>query len=139
MSNDFSWVRERHKCTVKMALKNIRDYVERDVQQANELLCATKEAHDSFVIEERDNSVRIRFCVRGYPIDNGQNSNISEVEFREDDDRIVIKSDHHCAKSVFLKWDVDSNTCKLLIDEQMRSADQVSQIALEPLFFKSVY
>ena len=138
MSNDFSWVRERHKSTVKMAFRNIRDYVESDVQQANELLPATKEAHNRFVIED-GNSLITRFCVRGHPIGNGQNSNISEVEFQLKDDRIVIKRDAHPAKFVFLKWDVDSSTCKLSIDKQIRSADQISQIALEPLFFKSVY
>ena len=114
------------------------DYVERDVQQANELLRETKEAHDLFVIEE-GNSLITRFCVRGYPIGNDQNSNISEVEFQLRDDRISIKRDEHSAKFVFLKWDVDSSTCKLLIDKKIRSADQISQIALEPLFFKSVY
>ena len=131
------WVTERHRCTLRMAFDQLHDVVKADVEEANGLL--TPERQDRFPIEFNYNPGR--FDAHGHPIaDQGGGPQIGVI-FTLHADRITIVTWSELGKELrseqilHQRWDTKSASCQLYLDEKSATISQISQIALEPLFF----
>ena len=116
--------------------------VERDVNEANSLIPKAQGAQP-FVIENSNGGLKKRFVVRGWPIgslgDGDQRRFVFELH--EDKHKILINRagpetltklpDLHLSK----KWDRTRNRCSLEVNGETLIPEEVSHLALEPMFF----
>ena len=137
------WVTERHKCTLDVAFRQLRDAVKRDVEEANNLLPERRRQMWGFHMEEDRSSQGTRFLVRGFPISRLDSSDEYKFWFEMEKARIVVE--RTCPDTlpnvadfaVIQRWNGPSASCLLYIGNQQVSVDRISQLALEPMFFSA--
>ena len=85
----------------------------------------------------------LRFVVTGYPIGDDVIKKHKSVEFELKDKEIIISSDLYPDIKVTRKWDLFNSECLLFVeihdekDTRPYTEEQISELALEPLFFKN--
>ena len=134
------WVTERHKCTLGTLFEHVYDFVERDVDEANTIVSELPE-HPKFDRANGNVGLKKRFYVSGWPIDSLAEGDQQRVTFELDKDKICIKYsrletlDPPPNLELYKKWDWPRNTCSLDLNGDTLTPEEVSQKALEPLFF----
>ena len=136
------WVTERYNCTLNIAFRDIRDHVENDVKEAN-VLASKQSSHPTFVMEDGNGGLKKRFAVRGMPLgDPGYGGQIPVIVFELHENRILIdrSSRPETLKplqniTVTQGWDAIHRECLLFVDGNVVIPQEVSAMALEPLFF----
>ena len=133
------WVTERRKCTLDLAFADIRDAVEADVAEANEPQNAGSCQDARF---DTGNNGHKRFMVMGRP---PERSGSYKIMFELHGDHIRITRDGPQTLPrlptlvVRQRWDFSTSSCVLYVDVKGKDenvcAQQVSQMALEPVFF----
>ena len=90
-TNAAAWLRERKKCTLATAFKDIRDYVECYVSAANEMSIGPEK---TFPFEiENGSGLKPRFVIRGFPFGSTKQEDRVTVEFVLNDHDITVS---HC-------------------------------------------
>ena len=137
------WVTERYRCTLDMAFEDLRAGVEGDVREANGL---SGDESSRFSFESSDNS-RNRFLVTGFPLDRGRGGTPSKFVFQLDREAKAIHISRYRPDTVggnaenlviTQRWDANSGACRLFMDGRPVTVAQISQVALEPMFFECV-
>ena len=132
--SDATWVEKRSRCTLAVAMSDLRECAKAAVKRINEMLAA----HRGFPFEmEGGNS---RFEVQGWPIGSALPGPVHKVAVALNSEGNLIRIESAAADfCVFQKWDVRREGCILYVDhegqENEYTADQIIQLALEPLFF----
>lgn len=128
------WVEDRNRCTLRFAFDAIKDFVKRDVKEANALL---EKGHDRFTLDNGNGGIVKRFYVRGYPINTTHFGNEKTVTFELLSNKIqVTLFDDKSTLSITHKWDFKSSSCFLFLNEKKVSAEEISQLSLETLLFE---
>ena len=134
------WVEDRAICTLEIAFDNIRDFVKRDVDEANSLL-PEKRGNEPLRVLPGDGGIIKRFYVTGFSL-NTPEGDERTIIFELHNDEIFIDRSRRPETLPDLpnlivkqKWDFSTSKCLLCIDGEIKSAQEISQIALEPLFF----
>lgn len=137
------WVTERHRCTLDMAFEDLRASVQSDVNEANSL---SGEEPERFHFEP-SNSSGDRFLVTGFPLDRRRGGTPSKFVFQLDREAKEIRISRNRPDTlggsagdivVGQRWDIESASCKLCMNGRLVTVVQVSQAALEPMFFACV-
>lgn len=134
------WVTDRHRCTLDLAFAELRDVVEKDVDEANGLLPESRRQVGAFRVQG-PNRPGTRFIVDGFPLNADPGSDAYKFWFELHDDRILIRRTGPQTLPelpdlmVTQKWDNESATCVLSLAGRQVTVETISQIALEPLFF----
>lgn len=90
------WVTERYRCTLDVAFRELRDIVERDANEANELLPEYRKKTEPFMVENGNNA-GTRFLAKGFSFNRGQESDEYKFWFELHDDQILIEQGlAHC-------------------------------------------
>ena len=126
---DTSWVKDRYNCTLEMAFLGIKDYVERDIEDANSLI---PNRDGKFVLVKDKEALKNRFIVKGWPIGSKSDDDEKSVIFELHKTKITITPNI----VITHKWNPDLRTCTLWVKDVERTKDQISQIALDSLFFE---
>ena len=136
------WVRDRADCTLAVAFETIKDFVEQDMEEANNM-SRERGLGNLFSIEKGPDGPERRFVVSGYTIDGPKGGEKRRIAFILGEDRILVNRTGPETLPAFSdllikqRWDFPSATCSLCVDGKPRSAHEISQLALEPLFFLS--
>ena len=135
------WVTERKNCTLEIAFDVMRDFVERDMEEAKKLISEGRRK-DSFSVKPENHGVVKRFYVTAFPIGGDPDRDERTIKFELHGDKLFIdrsggqdtlpKLSNLIVKQ---KWDFETSDCLLCLDGELKSAEEISQIALEPLFF----
>ena len=133
---------------MNLIFHEIRDKVKSDIDKANEIFNQERKKCPFYIKPENGPEVRNGyFSANGFPIGEQFNPNADipyKVNFALEDNKINITT--MLNKKTFCitkKWDVFQEECLLYIniDEEENSRgctiEQISQLALEPLFFKN--
>ena len=136
------WVTERHLCTLDLAFADIRDAIIADVNEANTRLSEDQRKTRGFHLDPGNNGHR-RFAVTGFPIERSIGSDKYTFIFELDKEQIricrngpqTLPKPQPPVIVVTQRWDFATASCILCKDGKAVSAQQVSQIALEPMFF----
>ena len=138
-TNAAAWLRERKKCTLATAFKDIRDYVECYVSAANEMSIGPEK---NFPFEiENGSGLKPRFVIRGFPFGSTRQEDRVTVEFVLNDHDITVS---HCFSDparelseqvITQKWNPRTETCMLWLNGEEWTNQQISQMAVDPLFF----
>lgn len=137
---DMGWVTDQYKCTLDVAFWQLRQAVDRDVREANNLLSEHRRQMSSFHVED-GNLQKTAFLVRGYPIRHSGSSD--EYRFMFQMYRTSIFIERLCPDTlppaeditVMQRWNIHTASCVLYADGKQVSVDQIAQLALEPMFF----
>ena len=137
------WVTERSKCTLEIAFDDIRDCVETDLTEAKKLI---PEGHrsSSFNIQTGNNHGIIkRFYVTAFPIGGDCNRDERTIKFESYKDRIFVDRSGGPKTlpdlsniEIRQKWDFSTSSCVLCVGGERKSAEEISQLAMEPVFFE---
>ena len=135
------WVTERKNCTLEIAFDAIRDFVKRDIEEARKLV-PEEHRKSSFSVEPGNHGVIKRFYVTAFLIKGDPDRDERTVKFELHEDKIFIDRSRHPDTLPELpnlivkqRWDFSTSKCLLCIDGELKSAEEISQIALEPMFF----
>ena len=139
------WVTERHRRTLDVTFRQLREAVERDVKEANNLLSEERKSAHSFVVSD-ENVGPTQFLVRGFPIEYPAPSfgdKPAEYKFSFRMEGSAIEIERHGPSTlpdvegflVVQRWSPRETSCLLYIEGEEFSIDEISQIALEPMFF----
>ena len=135
------WVTERYRCTLDMAFEDLRAVVKGDVGEANGL---SGDEPSRFRFEPSENS-RNRLLVTGLPLDRDRGGTRSKFVFALRGEEIHISRDRPDtlggnAGNIVIgqRWDSETGSCRLFMDGRPVTVAQISQVALEPMFFECV-
>ena len=112
----------------------------KDVEEANGLLPECRLKIGAFRVQD-SNRVGERFIVDGFPIKADPSSDAYKFWFELHDDRILIRRTEPQTLpelpdlTIKQKWDSESAACVLCLDGRQVTAETISQIAMEPMFF----
>ena len=124
-----AWITERRKCTLDMAFMDFRDFAQCYVDAANGML-TDHERKFPFAVQESTGPVK-RFVVSGFPFGTTKPEDRVQIVFELHNEKIEITPD----RTVTQRWNPRTGTCVLRFEEEEWTAEQISQIALESLFF----
>ena len=124
-----AWLKARRNCTLGSAFRDLKDYAQCYIEAANAMQDCREKGHP-FEIEE-GNGLRKRFIVRGFPFGATDRSDKVEIVLELHDKKITITPD----MSVTLRWNPRREICELWCRDEAWTAEQISQLALDPLFF----
>ena len=133
-----NWVSDRAKCNVDLAFRALVGIIERDVAEANRLERSSLKGR-RFEITRGDKGLEVA-C---RPPPNSVGITEPTVTFEKSSESIEVhcnggnpfNPDPTLEFEVVPTWDKDSATCEFHIDNQPYKAWQISQRALETLFF----
>lgn len=137
--NAANWIVERRKCTLDTAFGSIRDFVKCYVDAANDMLSdQEKKFPFSLQIEQ---APRPKFVATGFPF--GAKAAVERVSvhfvLNENDITISYPQAHPNRDLPELvitqKWGARKETCVLILNDKKWTNQQVSQMAVDPLFF----
>ena len=128
-----NWVFDRAKCTVDLAFRALAEIIDRDVDEANALPDDIREGY-TFEVERKDEGLRCRIQVSRVPPLHSRGYKTAFVLFEKSERCIQITGDHGGFKVLPL-WNREAATCELQIEGVQHQAWQVSQRALDRLFF----
>ena len=120
------WVHKRVQCTREAVFDALYKRVLHDVEEAN--ACHLAGENNQFVVEEDTGS---RACA-AFTVKRPDGS---EVSFQRFDLEIRITRSSNGAFSVRPKWNSRKLSCDLYVEDVSHELWQISQVALEPLFF----
>ncbi len=133
-----NWVAKRSQCNVDTALSALAEIVKRDVSEANRLDDGENPNARRFEIEH----AKDHFKVQRLAPPNSFGSPTPFVLFQKSDELIEVYSNNgnpfdrpvleFKIKSI---WDVGAGACRLIADNETQESWQISQRALESLFF----
>ena len=133
-----NWVAERSQCNVDMALSALAEIVKRDVAEANRLYDSEDPNARRFEIEH----AKDHFKVKRLAPPNSFGSPTPFILFQKNDELIEVYSNSGnpfnepvLEFKVKPVWDVDAGVCRLKADNETRESWQISQRALDSLFF----
>lgn len=129
MATAAGWLMERRKCTLDMAFTDLRDYARCYVDEANTML-EDWERKFPFALHERAGPIT-KFVVSGFPFGTKEPEDKVEVVYSLHRDKIEITPD----LTVTQRWNPRTGTCALRFEGEEWTAEQISQIALDRLFF----
>ena len=124
-----AWIIERRKCTLDMAFMDLRDFAQCYVDAANSML-TDQERKFPFAVQKSDGPVK-RFVVTGFPFESTKPEDRVEIIFELHNEKIAITPD----RTITQRWNPRTGTCVLRFEKEEWTAEQISHIALEPLFF----
>ena len=139
-----NWVAKRAACKSNAVLKDLLKAVEQDVEAVNELPAEQRGHHKYKYNPQLTGASVSRTFEDGEPVPTDHNLNLQlSVVFKNDASGQGIKINQHFLKHsedhvVTLIWDAENLSCQLIWDDHKdRPLEiwQVSQQALEPLFF----
>lgn len=128
-----SWVSDRAKCTLDLAFRALAEIIDRDVDEANALPNDIRDDH-SFQVERNGEGLQYRIQVRRVPPPNSYGYKTRSVIFEKSERCIQVAGDHGGFK-VLPMWNRETATCELQIEGVQHRVWQVSQRALDRLFF----
>lgn len=139
MDNAANWIVERRKCTLDTAFGSIRDFVQCYVDAGNDMLSdQDKKFPFSLKIEQ---APRPTFVASGFPFGTKEADEKVSVRFAMNENDITISypqahPDRDLPELVITqKWDVRKETCVLILNGKKWTNQQVSQMAVDPMFF----
>ena len=133
------WLLKRRNCTLDMAFTEMREFVQTYVDAGNDMIADKKNVY-LYQIED----VRVinrRFVVRGFPFNAKNPSDNVTVEFLLTDDKIEIgypnPPEARDLPNMYVtqRWNAREEACVLYLHEEEWTVQQISQTALDPLFF----
>ena len=133
-----NWIVERQKCRLETAFSCIRDFVQCYVDAANDMLSDQEKQH-SFSLEDEP-SPRPKFVVSGVPFGAKAEERVS-VHFVLNKNDITIfypqAGPNRDLPELVIKqkWDARKGTCVLSLNGKKWTSQQLSQMAVDPLFF----
>ena len=116
------WVKKRAECSLDLIYAALCQLVERDVEEMNALPESQRQSRTFRLEKNTDGDYPI---LRVLPSEGD-----SSVFFQRKRDVIYING-----KTVCVRWDNEIGSCRLALDDEQLEVWQVSQRALEPLFF----
>ncbi len=134
-----AWLTARKTCTLQTAFEDIRDFVDCYVKAANDM-AASWEKRFPFEIED-GHGVRDRFVVRGFPFGTTGKEDRVRVRFVLNDHDITVSYPEANPTRgltelvVTQKWNARTETCMLWLNGEEWTNRQISQMAVDPLFF----
>ena len=134
------WVKDRHDCTLDLAFAELLDAVKADVEEANSLLPEYRKNAAKFVVSN-GKKLRKRFVVMGCPINRSPYSDQYKFLFELGDAQIHIERTGPDTltkledMTITQKWDAATSSCLLFLDGKQVPVSEISQVALEPMFF----
>ena len=137
--NGAAWGAKRFKCSLPVAMAEIRECVDSAIERANELM-SERRAQFAFALEGDSKA----FKVSGWPLGptvHQDNFKVVCFEMDADTGRILVKTVAGCPDfRVSQRWSVKDEKCSIYaeIDGEEPceyTADQIAQLALERLFF----
>lgn len=132
------WVRDRGCCTLTATFASLHDVVKRDVEEANALPEDVR--HDAtFQFEVNGQGPMPRFSVTRTRVVSGYAPQVVTVLFTQGRSEIVVESTATRPAvepfQVIPSWNARANQCELRVKDESVELWQVSQRALERLFF----
>ena len=135
------WVTDRFHCTLKGTFKSLKTAVTIDVNEANTLLPEAQQVPQRFACAPGD--TEIVFTVKGIPVSRSTSSDSYTFSFELHKDLIRICRDgpqplpkpQPLVMVVKQRWNYATASCVLCMDGRQVSVEEISQIALEPMFF----
>lgn len=127
-TGNFSWIRERHKCSVRAVFAQLQLDVDQDVKERNEL--RSHQGYEFHVVASDS-----AFAV---VLDDLQTGAGDSVEFSRDGSVIVVKD---AKRSEMLRASLtlnDDGECVFLVNNEERNSWQLRKMALEKLFFQGI-
>ena len=139
MDNAANWIVERRKCTLDTAFSSIRDFVQCYVDAGNDMLSDQEKKFPFFL--EIEQSPRPKFVASGFPFDATEADERVSVRFVLNANDITISYPQAGPNRdlpelvITQKWDPRKETCVLSLNGESWTNQQVSQMAVDPLFF----
>ena len=136
-----SWLLKRKNCTLDMAFSEMLDLAEVYVKAAEGM--GTDRGNKPTFVIEKGGSIKRRFFVRGWPLGTNQTGDYMTVEFvlEAENNRIGIGyPDPPGGRElpnlyVTQRWNAREVTCALCLENEEWTVEQITQKALDPLFF----
>ena len=134
------WIIERRKCTLDVAFDNIRDFVQCYVDASNAML-TDQEKKFPFSLEKCV-APRPKFTAGGFPFGTKEAGDRVTVHFVLNEGNITVsypqaRPDRMLPPLVITqKWDARKGTCVLCLNGEEWTNQQISQMAVDPLFFQ---
>ena len=127
-----NWVAERAKCNLDLVFMAIRDIVERDVKEINNV--EREKRHDfTFELQNGPKPGPQRFGVIRKRTNQGGTSNY--VHFTQFATGIEIEDFNEEKFQVVAEWDEQKASCRLKVNDVILEPWQVSQKVLASFFF----
>ena len=132
------WVDLRARCNATNAMQCLRAEVERDMRQAN---CLDRKDGRTFVLDATDDAITVTLAKRETSV--GMPEPSVKIRFKDSLALAVLRdggdgfSQPDKAFDINLKWDSEGAKCSMSVNGDSLEPWQVSQKALEPLFFGS--
>ena len=134
-----NWIVERRKCRLDTAFGSIRDFVQCYVDAGNDMLSDEESQHPFSLKGEL--SPRPKFVVSGVPFGASADVEMVSVHFVLNTNDITISYPQAGPNRdlpelvITQKWDPRKEACVLFLNGKKWTNQQVSQMAVEPLFF----
>ena len=129
-----NWVADRAKCNLDLAFAALADVIKRDVEEAN-CLPQSHLRQYTFEVEINQEGTRERIQVRRFPPPRSSGFKTHAVTFEKSEHAIMVSGFPEVKLHVRPRWNPETASCELIVDDQPRKPWQISQDALESLFF----
>ena len=139
MNDAADWLVERRKCTLDAAFSNIYAFVDCYVKASNDMQ-TDQEKGFPYSLQDWKTPHRA-FVVEGFPFGTGNAEDKVIVRFVLNNDNITISYDASPPGRelpdlvVTQKWNARKATCVLCMHGEEWTNQQISQMAVDPLFF----
>ena len=130
-----NWVSDQAKCTVDLAFRALAEIIDRDVKEANALSDDIRQGY-TFSIERNGEGLRYRIQVSSVVPPHSRGYKTTSVLFEKSERHIRVTGDYG-EFNVSPMWNAITATCELQIDGVRHRVWQISQKALDHLFFDS--
>ena len=134
-----AWLKARKACTLWTAFQDMRDYIESYVDAANDM-ATDRDKRFPFQIE-RGSGIKQRLVLRGFPFGTSGSEDTVVVEIVLNNHNITVSypkahPDRDLRDMVITqKWNARTEKCMLWLNGEEWTNRQISQMALDPLFF----
>lgn len=137
-----NWVKARAECTLENTFATLEKTIKKDVRRFNGLPSATR-CGRLFVVEDREHGIAIFRAkqIGDYRAEQGKRL-VADDDFNQDfmavgygDDVIVARRQPQFELTVHPRWNADTLTCDLFIDDRAFPLWNVSARILEPFLF----
>lgn len=131
-----NWIAEIAECDLDLSFKALYQVLKRDVDIANELP-AEKRRKCKFKLERNGEGtspmIRITRHVEGQETRTDENA--IEFDMYRNAIRLDCKHLNNGFTMIYPKWDDETSSCKLYIDDEHKKVWEISKLALQPLIF----
>lgn len=131
-----NWIAEIAECDLDLAFNALYQVLKRDVDYANDLP-AKKRRNFKFKLERNGEgitpTIRITRQIEGKAeIDH---NNVIEFDLHGNAVRLDCPHLNNGFTKIYPKWDNETSSCKLYIDDKQMKAWEISKLALQPFIF----